>query len=51
MKNDETLKKFDEASKCFNIKRDEFQLQIENGEKDYQEINKKELDKFLDKKR
>ena len=33
-----------------DIKRDEFKLEIENGEKCYGKINKKELDKFLDKK-
>ena len=34
-----------------NIKRDEFKLDIEKGEKDYQKLNKTGLDNFLDKKR
>ena len=33
-----------------NNKREEFKLKFENDEKDYRKINKKELDKFLDKK-
>ena len=33
-----------------NTKRNKFKLEFENGEKDYRKINKKELDKFLEKK-
>ena len=33
-----------------NFKRDEFKLEFENGAKDYRKINKKELEKTLDKK-
>ena len=33
-----------------NTKRDKLKLEFENGEKDYRKINKKELDKFLEKK-
>ena len=33
-----------------NTKRDKFKLEFENGEKDYRNINKKELDKFREKK-
>ena len=40
----------DEYLKYFNIKRNEFDLEFEDGEKDYRKINKKELDIFLDKK-
>ena len=40
----------DEYLKYIDTKRDEFKLEFENGEKDYRKINKKELDKFLDKK-
>ena len=40
----------DEYLKYFNIKRDECRLKFENGEKDYREIDKKELDKFVNKK-
>ena len=40
----------DEYLKYINTKRDEFRVEIENGEKDYRKINKKELDKFLDEK-
>ena len=40
----------DEYSKYTNIKRDGFKLEFQNGEKDYRKINKKELDKFLEKK-
>ena len=35
--------------KFINIKREEFKLKFENGEKDYRKINKKELDNFLEK--
>ena len=40
----------DKYSKYINTKRNEFRLEFENGEKDYRRINKKELDKFLEKK-
>ena len=40
----------DKYLKYINIKREEFKLEFENGENDYRKINKKELDKFLDKK-
>ena len=33
-----------------NTKRKEYTLEFENGEKDYRKINKKELDKFLERK-
>ena len=36
--------------KYINSKRDEFKTEFENGEKDYRKINKKELDKFLERK-
>ena len=48
--NDEILNIVDEYLKNINTKRDEFKLEFENGEKDHRKINKKELDKFLDKK-
>ena len=40
----------DEYLKYINTKRNEFKLEFENGEKDYRRINKKELDKFLERK-
>ena len=40
----------DKNLKYINNKRDEFKLNFENNEKDYRKINKKELDKFLEKK-
>ena len=40
----------DEYLKYINSKRDEFKAEFENGEKDYRKINKKELDKFLERK-
>ena len=40
----------DEYLKCINIKREQFKLEFENGEKDYRKINQKDSDKFLDKK-
>ena len=40
----------DKYLKYINTKRDEFELNFENNEKDYRKINKKELDKFLEKK-
>ena len=33
-----------------NTKREEYTLEFENGEKDYRKINKKELEKFLERK-
>ena len=40
----------DKYFKYINSKRDKFKIDFENGEKDYRKINKKELDKFLEKK-
>ena len=40
----------DKYLKYINTKRNEFNLEFENGEKDYRKINKKELDKFLERK-
>ena len=40
----------EEFLEIINHKREEFQLEFENGEKHYRKINKKELDKFLEKK-
>ena len=40
----------DKYLKYFNTKRDEYTLKFENGEKDYRKTNKKELEKFLEKK-
>ena len=40
----------DESLKYINTKRDQYTLEFENGEKDYRKINKKELDKFLERK-
>ena len=40
----------DKYLKYSNTKRDEFKLNFEKNEKDYRKINKKELDKFLEKK-
>ena len=37
----------DEYLKFINNKRDEFILEFENNEKDYRNVNKKELDKFF----
>ena len=39
----------DKYLKQINNKRKEYELEIENNEKDYRKINKKELDKFLEK--
>ena len=50
IKDNEISKIIDNYLKYINIKRDEFKLEFENGEKDYRKINKKELDNFLDKK-
>ena len=40
----------DEYLNYINTKREEYTLEIENGEKDYRKINKKELEKFLERK-
>ena len=40
----------DEYLKYINNKFQEFTIECENGEKDYRKINKKELDKFLERK-
>ena len=40
----------DEYLNYINSKRKEYTLEFENGEKDYRKINKKELEKLLDKK-
>ena len=40
----------DEYLKYINTKRDEFKTEFENNEKDYRKINKKELEKFLERK-
>ena len=40
----------DEYLNYIHIKRNEFKLEFENGEKDYRKNNNKESDKFLDKK-
>ena len=42
--------KVDEYLKYIKNKRDEFKLEFENGEKDYRKMNKKELDRILEKK-
>ena len=47
--NNEISNIVDEFLKFINIKREEFKLKFENGEKDYRKINKKELDNFLEK--
>ena len=39
----------DEYLKYVNINREECQLEFEKGEKDYRKINRKELNKFLEK--
>ena len=39
----------DEYLKYINTKRNEYKLEFENGEKDYRKLNKKELDKVLEK--
>ena len=49
MKDNEISTISDDFSKYINIKRDEYRLEFENGEKDYPKRDKKELDKFLDK--
>ena len=40
----------DEYLKYFNNKREDYILEIENDKKDYRKLNRKELDKLLDKK-
>ena len=40
----------DECLKFNIIKRDEFIFEVENGDKDFRKINRKELDQSLDKK-
>ena len=40
----------DEYLKYITTKRDEYTLEFENGGKDHRKINKKELDKFLERK-
>ena len=47
--NNEISNIVDEYLKFIDIKREEFKLKFENGEKDYRKINKKELDNFLEK--
>ena len=47
--NNEISNIVDEYLKFINIKREEFKLKFENGEKDFRKINKKELDNFLEK--
>ena len=47
---DEISNIIDKYLKYINTKRDEFKTEFENGEKDYRKINKKELDKFLERK-
>ena len=39
----------DDYSEYINTERDEFKLEFENGEKGSRKINKKNLDKILDK--
>ena len=50
IKDNEISNIIDNYLKYINIKRNEYKLEFENGEKDYRNINKKELDKFLEKK-
>ena len=45
----EISKIIDEYLNYINTKRKEYTLEFENGEKDYRKLNKKELDKFLEK--
>ena len=47
LNNNEISNIVDEYLKFINIKREEYKLKFENGEKDYQKINKKELINFL----
>ena len=46
----EISKIVDEYLRFFRIKRNDFELEFENGEKDQRNKNKKELDKLLDRK-
>ena len=48
-KDKEVSKIIDEYIKYIITKRDEFKLEFENGEKDYQKTNNKDSDKFLEK--
>ena len=50
IKDNEISNIVDEYLKFISTKRDEFKSDFENGEKDNRKINKKELDKFLEKK-
>ena len=50
MKDKEISNIIDEYSKYIKIKRDEYKLKFENGGKDYQKRNYKDLDTFLEKK-
>ena len=50
MNNNEISNIIDEYLEYITIKRDEFKLEFENGEKDYRKVNEKELDKILEKK-
>ena len=47
---DEISNTVDEFLNYINTKRDEYKIEIENGEKDYRMINRNELDWFRDKK-
>ena len=49
MNDNEISKIVDEYIKFIIIKREEYKLEFENGEEDYQKLNEKELDKILDK--
>ena len=49
IKDNEISNVIDEFLKYINIKRYEFELEFENGEKDYRKTNKRELDKVLEK--
>ena len=48
LNDNEVLNIVDEYLKHINIKRNDFQLEFENGEEDYRKINNKELDKLRD---
>ena len=50
IKDNEISNIVDEYLKYIHIKRNQFELKFESGEKIYRKINNKELDKFLDKK-
>ena len=50
-KNDNEISNIiDKYLKYINTKSNEYTLEFENGEKDYRKINKKELEKFLERK-